>query len=225
MGIVFIIEESQSLLNWGLLPTEIFCQCLKHVLSRNPFLTEVFFLLIILVIFTFSYSSQSLLNWGLLPTSLAYSSPLTGESQSLLNWGLLPTRRINPSELYYGRNPFLTEVFFLQKWIAVSQALFLGRNPFLTEVFFLLLSRTMCPIICWGRNPFLTEVFFLLKGTILVRGKEESQSLLNWGLLPTSSLSFSSCHVSSQSLLNWGLLPTRTTSTIVCSRLYVAIPS
>jgi len=161
MGIVFIIEESQSLLNWGLLPTEIFCQCLKHVLSRNPFLTEVFFLLIILVIFTFSYSSQSLLNWGLLPTSLAYSSPLTGESQSLLNWGLLPTRRINPSELYYGRNPFLTEVFFLQKWIAVSQALFLGRNPFLTEVFFLLLSRTMCPIICWGRNPFLTEVFFL----------------------------------------------------------------
>jgi len=110
---------SQSLLNWGLLPTHCLSAKLPRTGGRNPFLTEVFFLLIEMMTYHEPGTlSQSLLNWGLLPTS-----PLTGEvvifdhrSQSLLNWGLLPTWMSQKSlrSSIRGRNPFLTEVFFLQ---------------------------------------------------------------------------------------------------------------
>jgi len=60
-----------------------------------------------------------------------------------------------------GRNPFLTEVFFLQSWFpCISLERRLRRNPFLTEVFFLQVwAQKILPRV--RRNPFLTEVFFL----------------------------------------------------------------
>jgi len=68
--------------------------------SRNPFLTEVFFL-------------QKIIE------------EITGikrQSQSLLNWGLLPTKGMGKGEQGLCRNPFLTEVFFLPKaWEKASK--------------------------------------------------------------------------------------------------------
>jgi len=60
-----------------------------------------------------------------------------------------------------GRNPFLTEVFFLLPKSVPSESMTTRRNPFLTEVFFLLVPDFLGVKFMSRRNPFLTEVFFL----------------------------------------------------------------
>ena len=127
---------SQSLLNWGLLPTGL-----------GPEDTA-------------QGSSQSLLNWGLLPTGLGPEDTAQGSSQSLLNWGLLPTPPLCRGGFRrQGRNPFLTEVFFLRERVDFlrpleSQSLLnWGLLPTNSENHTWSMKKS--------RNPFLTEVFFL----------------------------------------------------------------
>ena len=63
-----------------------------------------------------------------------------------------------------GRNPFLTEVFFLPYSLIINPSFPSGGlNPFLTEVFFLQTSFVFTPVERASRNPFLIEVSFLQK--------------------------------------------------------------
>ena len=107
---------SQSLLNRGLFPT-LFLEVLALKKGRNPFLIEVFFLPRSLREVLARRKSQSLLNRGLFPTIRDLDLLVGMKSQSLLNRGLFPTDKEKRKYFYFSdsRNPFLIEVFFLQK--------------------------------------------------------------------------------------------------------------